>query len=199
MVRFSKKKYRISRKGRNLCKYNIYIVNICFTHNLLIVIMIIYNNIYIVFMSDRFKRLQRQQLDQHIAAIRMCDRPSDGWIRAVRKALGMGAKQLARRMGVSQQALSQLERKECEGAVTLKTLRKAAEAMGCTVVYAILPPDATLEDLIYRQALLKARELVGAVDHTMQLEAQGVGNTQEKIEEMAEMLAKSPDSGLWEK
>jgi predicted DNA-binding mobile mystery protein A len=149
-------------------------------------------------MSRKFKTLQLQQLDSHIAEIRSCERPTDGWIRAIRKSLGMSVSQLAKRMHVSQQAISQLEAKEQNDSITIKTLRKAAEAMNCRVVYAIIPNDGTLEDIVKNQALNKAREIILAVDRTMQLEAQGVGNAQAKIRETAEELASNPNSKLWE-
>lgn len=149
-------------------------------------------------MTDRFKHLQLQTLDQHMAEIRVCDRPSDGWIRAVRKSLGMSVRQLATRMGVTQQAVSQLEAKELNETVSIKTLRKAAEALNCRLVYALVPNDGGLQGILDKQALMKAKDIVSAVDHTMQLEAQGVGNLQQKIKETAEELAKNPNSKLWE-
>jgi len=133
-----------------------------------------------------------------MAEIRVCDRPSDGWIRAVRKSLGMSVRQLATRMGVTQQAVSQLEAKELNETVSIKTLRKAAEALNCRLVYALVPNDAGLQGILDKQALMKAKDIVSAVDHTMQLEAQGVGNLQQKIKETAEELAKNPNSKLWE-
>lgn len=51
---------------------------------------------------------------------------------------------------------------------------------------------------VQQNALHKAKEIVSAVDHTMQLEAQGVGNAQAKIKETAEELAKNPNTKLWE-
>lgn len=133
-----------------------------------------------------------------MAEIRVCDRPSDGWIRAVRKSLGMSVRQLATRMRVTQQALSQLEAKELNETVSIKTLRKAAEALNCRLVYALVPNDGGLQGILDKQALMKAKDIVSAVDHTMQLEAQGVGNLQQKIKETAEELAKNPNSKLWE-
>lgn len=133
-----------------------------------------------------------------MAEIRVCDRPSDGWIRAVRKSLGMSVRQLATRMGVTQQAVSQLEAKELNETVSIKTLRKAAEALNCRLVYALVPNDGGLQGILDKQALMKAKDIVSAVDHTMQLEAQGVGNLQQKIKETAEDLAKNPNSKLWE-
>lgn len=149
-------------------------------------------------MKDKFKQLQLQTLDQHMTEIRVCDRPSDGWIRAVRKSLGMSVRQLAMRMGVTQQAVSQFEAKELNETISIKTLRKAAEALNCRLVYALIPNDGGLQGILNRQAFMKSKDIVSAVDHSMQLEAQGVGNLQQKIKETAEELANNPKSSLWE-
>ena len=149
-------------------------------------------------MTSKFRQLQLETLDEHLAQVHVAPRPSGGWIRAIRTAIGMSARQLAQRMGVSQQALSRLEGKEANDAVTLKSLRRAAEAMNCKVVYALVPEDGSLQDLIEEQALKKAQELVAAVDHTMMLEAQGVGDVKEKTRQVASEMAENLNSSLWE-
>jgi len=149
-------------------------------------------------MSDKLKHLQIQTLDRHIAEIRVCDRPSDGWIAAIRKSLGMSVRQLAERIGITQQSTARLETNEADDSITLKSLRKAAEALDCRVVYALIPNEGSLEATIRKQAIKKASELVRDVDHTMQLEAQGVGNVDAKTKEMADDLAKNPNSKLWD-
>ncbi|HZZ37352.1 MAG TPA: helix-turn-helix domain-containing protein, partial [Caulobacteraceae bacterium] len=53
-------------------------------------------------------------------------RPPKGWLRAVRDALGMTTKQLARRLGVSQPRVVALEKGEVDESVTLTSLRRAA-------------------------------------------------------------------------
>ena len=65
-------------------------------------------------------------------------------------------------------------------------------------MYALVPNDGSLQAILDKQALVKAKDIVSAVDHTMQLEAQGVGNLQQKIKETAEELAKNPNTKLWE-
>ena len=66
--------------------------------------------------------------------------PPEGWLRTMRKALGMSGAQLARKMGVTRALISQAESNEVSGGVTIKTMQKMAEAMGCRFVYAVLPP-----------------------------------------------------------
>ena len=60
-------------------------------------------------------------------------------IRSVRLQQNMMAKQLAARMGVSPARVSVMERDEQRGAVTLKMMQKAAEALGCEFVYSLVP------------------------------------------------------------
>ena len=97
-----------------------------------------------------------------------------GWVRAVRDALGMSTRQLAARMGVAQATVVQLERSEANGTVQLATLRRAADALNCDVVYALVPRDGSLERTVQEQARRRASALVKAVDRSMELEDQAV-------------------------
>ncbi len=147
----------------------------------------------------KFQRLQLKIFDQHVANIQICDRPSDGWIRSIRKSMGMSIRQLSERIGVSQQAVSKLEEGELDNSITLKTLRRAAESMDCKLVYAIVPNKGKLEDIVKEQAYKKAKEIVDSVNHTMILEDQGVNNVKEKIDEISAELANNINSKLWNK
>ena len=60
--------------------------------------------------------------------------PGDGWIATIRKALGMSGAALARRLGVTRARVSQAERAEREGGITLKEMDEFAAAMGCRFV-----------------------------------------------------------------
>jgi predicted DNA-binding mobile mystery protein A len=85
--------------------------------------------------------LARQNLDHRLSPLRKTGdltRPPRGWIKAIREALGMTTAQLAERLGVSQPRVAQLEKSEAEDSITLRTLRRAAESLGCTLVYARL-------------------------------------------------------------
>ncbi len=148
-------------------------------------------------MAKKFKNLQMQTLARHIAEIRICDRPSDGWLGAIRKSLGMSVQTLADRMNISQQSVSKFEKNEVEDSITITSLRKAAEAMECKLVYAIIPVTGGLEDIVKKQAFRKASEIVNPVSHSMMLEAQEVGNKKEKIAELADEMVKNLKSDLW--
>ena len=104
-------------------------------------------------------------------------RPAKGWIRAIRLAFGMTAEQLGERMGVSQPTVHGLEASEADGAIQLKTLRRAAEALGCELVYALVP-KASLEATYTAAAQAVARRELIRIDHSMALEDQAVADTQ---------------------
>jgi len=60
------------------------------------------------------------------------------WIRQMRIKQGLKGFQLAERMQVSPARISVLEKDEIRGAVTLKMMEKAANAMGCRFEYRIV-------------------------------------------------------------
>ncbi len=83
----------------------------------------------------------------------------------------MTAADLAARMGVTGPAVRSLETKEMDGGVRLSTLRRAAEAMDCTLVYAFIP-NSTLQQTVERQAETILDEQLRRANQTMALEAQ---------------------------
>jgi predicted DNA-binding mobile mystery protein A len=115
----------------------------------------------------------RRSLDRALAPFRKAPHraPPRGWIRALRDALGMTAEQLGERMGVKQPSVQRLELSEAEGTIQLSSLRKAAEALDCEVVYALVP-RRTLRETYEAAALKVARRELGLVGHTMALEDQ---------------------------
>ena len=126
--------------------------------------------------------------------------PPEGWLRTMRKALGMSGAQLARKMGVSRALVSQAESNEVSGNVTMKTMQTMAEAMGCRFVYAVLPPKGKeTEDVILTQAMKKARAIVERSDMHMALEGQGLSKAalENQIKRLAQKLAIEMASDFW--
>ena len=119
-----------------------------------------------------------EQLDRKLAALRpflSTLHPERGWLRAIRQALGMTTAQLAKRLDVSQPRIVEIEKGEADRTITLKSLERAAEALGCRVVYVLLP-ERPLAERLDRRALEAAERQLVAVEHTMSLEDQAVGN-----------------------
>ncbi|QND55875.1 mobile mystery protein A [Mesorhizobium huakuii] len=125
--------------------------------------------------------------------------PAEGWIRTVRKALGMSGAQLAGRMGVTRARIAQVEQAELEGGVTLKSMQATAEAMGCRFVYAFVPPD-TIEAIIVAQARKKAEAIVATAGKHMALEDQAVvGNrTRQEVTRLTNELMYEMPSDFWQ-
>jgi predicted DNA-binding mobile mystery protein A len=119
-------------------------------------------------------RQAREALDRRLVPLGPSSKyapPRLGWIRAVRDALGMSARDLATRLGVTGPAVRSLEDGERTGGIRLDSLRRAAEAMDCTLVYAFIP-NGSLEQTVQRQARWILDEQMGRVRQTMALEAQ---------------------------
>ncbi len=66
-------------------------------------------------------------------------------IKQQRLAKGLKSVELAQRLGVSAARVSMLERDEARGAVTLKMLQRAAEALGCRLEYRLTPVNPVSE------------------------------------------------------
>jgi predicted DNA-binding mobile mystery protein A len=128
--------------------------------------------------------------------------PAAGWIRAIRGALGMTTRQLAARMKSEQAAVVRLEQREPEGSVTLDSLERAARAMKCRLVYALVPeaPHDSLDGILDAQCRALARKLARGVAHSMQLESQGVdaAGTEAQVAALAEELKRALDRRIWE-
>ena len=83
-------------------------------------------------MRSAYRGLRLKQLDRSLEpfqAARVVSRPQKGWIRAIREAMGVSAGELGRILGSSRQLPLQLEKAEADDRITLKSLRKAADAL----------------------------------------------------------------------
>jgi len=153
-------------------------------------------------MLPKHKAMARQQLDRTLsvyAAAKQAALPLKGWIRAIREALGMSGKQLAARLQVSQPRIPRLEHDEISGAVSLKTMRQAAEALDCVFVYAIVP-RTSLEETVRVQARKVATARMQRAAHTMLLEEQSLSaaEQQQSLEAAVEELVREMPKELWE-
>jgi predicted DNA-binding mobile mystery protein A len=126
--------------------------------------------------------------------------PPTGWVKALRFALGMSAEQLGRKLGVTRQAVMDIEKREREGAVTVKALKEVAKALDMQFVYGFVPLDGSLENLIDRKAREMATEIVMRTSVSMQLEGQE--NSKERIEkaihERSSSIKNEMPKSLWD-
>jgi len=144
-------------------------------------------------MRPLFRKLRIKQLEralQPFIAARDSPRPQKGWLRAVREATGITVRQMAKRLGKAPTLVVNFEKSEAEYRITLASLRAAADALGCQLVYALVPKSGSIQDLAERRARAKAAENVRAVEHSMALEDQAVGGIDNKIEEETRRILK---------
>src|ERR1700722_12361575 len=126
--------------------------------------------------KPRLASQSRAQLDQRFKEIgpaRQYAAPVKGWIKGIREALGMSTAQLAARLKIRQPSLVTLEQSEAKGSIELATLRRVAEALDCTLVYALVP-NKPLETMVRDRARAFTRKRQAHVEHSMLLEDQKV-------------------------
>ena len=143
----------------------------------------------------------RRQLDKRLKRLQQFGpRPPKGWITAIREALGMTGTQFAARLHVSQPTAIRFERNETRGAITLASLERAARALDCELVYALVP-RSSLESMASARAQEVARQRLLSTAHSMALEAQSVDvdDEHEQVQRLARKLLEQPRSSkLWD-
>ena len=150
------------------------------------------------------KELRLAQMDavlQEAASHSLPPRPSAGWLRAIREALGMTSAVLAARLEITASGLRKLEQAEASDAITLSTLRRVAEALDCELQYALVP-RRPLREMRRQQALKLAQQWQQRAGRTMALEAQPIDSpsegAEERLEAMAQEILRTSGSRLWD-
>ena len=131
----------------------------------------------------------------NLAQFRDAQPPKQGWISAVRRALGMTAKQLAERVGLSQPRIAKMELNENN--LKISTMKKIAEGLDCDFVYGFIP-KSSLQETIKRQAHKKAEAILSSVNTNMALEDQLADNPHILTDLADEMIAKNIRR-IWDK
>lgn len=141
----------------------------------------------------------RVSLDQRFGTLQPVGRfsaPARGWIKAIREGLGMSAEQLGQRLSIKQPSVVALEQSEAKGAIQLATLRRVAQAMDCTLVYALVP-NQPLETIFRDRARSVARKRRAAIEHSMLLEDQAVSR-QDSEARIDELVQKMNPRRIWD-
>jgi len=103
-------------------------------------------------------------------------------------------------MGISRQSLEALEIREVDGSAAMEALRRAADALDCDLVYALVPRQESLDSAVAAQARRVAERLVTRAGHTMALEDQHVpaGETEDQIVVVTRRLLAEWPRDLWD-
>ena len=150
-------------------------------------------------MLNRKQRLILEQVNRNLAYFQQAGQisvPPEGWIRSIRKAINMNLGQLARRLNKKPPSINDFEKREQEGTITLKSLREIADAMDMKLVYAIIPKEGHLQDVVLKAAHKKATEIINRTNTTMGLEDQQnnpgriIKARNEKIDELMNEMPK---------
>lgn len=149
------------------------------------------------------KSLQLQQLNSKMlgfASLKEVAMPPTGWIKAIRTAIGMSMQQLGNKLNISKQGVMDIEKREKEGSITIKSLRGIARAMDMQLVYGFVPNDGSLDALIEKRATELATQIVIRTANTMKLEDQA--NSKKRIEaairERATVIQNEMPKILWD-
>lgn len=149
------------------------------------------------------KSLQLQQLNSKMlgfASLKQVAMPPTGWIKAIRTAIGMSMQQLGNKLNVSKQGVMDIEKREKDGSITIKSLREIARAMDMQLVYGFVPNDGSLDALIEKRATELATQIVMRTANTMKLEDQA--NSKKRIEtairERAAAIKNAMPKILWD-
>jgi predicted DNA-binding mobile mystery protein A len=137
------------------------------------------------------------QLQQSAAALQAL-KPREGWVRGIRRSLGMSMRSFSKRIGFREpSSVKELERNEQAGTITLDTLRRAADSLDAEFVYAIVPRKK-LRETVAERAREVARTRIVPIAKSMALESQGLTSieVERQIEELARELEMKPEA-LW--
>ncbi|MBL0311069.1 MAG: mobile mystery protein A [Bacteroidetes bacterium] len=149
------------------------------------------------------KNLLIQQLNRKMAAyasLKQVAAPPTGWIKAIRNALGMSLQQLGNKLSITKQSVQEIEQREKDGSITIKSLKEVARVMDMQLVYGFVPNDGSLDALIDRKAKDLAKQIVMRSSQTMKLEDQENSNQriENAIEERASAIKNEMPKTLWD-
>ena len=147
------------------------------------------------------KKLQIAQLDKQLADfINFPMAPARGWIHGIRTTLKMSFRQFGSRLGITAQSAQEIEDREKNGNISLKSLKEVAQALDMRLIYGFVPRDGSLEKTLEKQAMLVARKIVMRTDNTMNLEDQRVSKerVEKAVRELADEIKREMPRYLWD-
>lgn len=100
-----------------------------------------------------------QQVDAQIEKFQHLD-SSPPLLRLLRESHFLTRAEVAKRLGISQQALAKIESSENKGTITLNTLRKVASALDCEFIFGFRTKSRqSISKQIWNRSLVIARQL----------------------------------------
>jgi len=149
------------------------------------------------------QKLLLEQTDRKLQVFRSLEKisiPPLGWIHTIRLALKMSLRQLGNKLDMSAQSVKEIEAREANGSITIKSLSETAEALDMKFVYGFVSRHQSLEKMIEQRAYEMAKEIVLRTHKTMQLENQqnSKARIQKAIESRAGEIKNNMPKYLWD-
>ena len=146
------------------------------------------------------QRQAQERINQAASLAKSPAKPIGGWIATFQQAIGMNAPALAERLGISRNNIYAAIQNEQAGTISVNQLEKIAEAMGGRLVYAIIPREGPVEEIVLAQARAKARRTIQRTRAHMALEEQteGLRSEAEMIEELAADIIREGRRDFWQ-
>lgn len=149
------------------------------------------------------RKLLIEQLDQKLLPFSQARKvlvPERGWINTIRTTLNMTMAQVGTKLKITRQGVKSIEESEANGTISLNSLKDVANAMDLKLVYALVPKDGTINDLIQKKAEKLAQKIVLRTNQNMKLEDQGIGDEKiaQTIKELADELKREMKKSLWD-
>ena len=153
-------------------------------------------------MSYWDKKVAREQLDKKLDSLKTFATsgiPQQGWIKTVREALGLSARQLGEKAGIDQSRISRLENAEKDGSLKLSSLQKVAKGLNMRFIYGFVSEN-TLEEMVRSQARKIALRRLKQLNNTMRLEKQELSDEEQKkaLEDMIEKILVDQPKDFWD-
>lgn len=149
------------------------------------------------------KKLIIEQLDRKLKPFIGTEKvivPDRGWVNSIRVTLNMTLEQLGRKLNISRQGAKSIEVSEAMGTISLKSMKEIGAILNMQFVYAFVPKEGSIENLISHKAEELARKIVLRTSQNMKLENQG--NTEEQInraiEDLTIDLKRELNKSLWD-
>ncbi len=154
-------------------------------------------------MDVQKQKLLIEQMDKKLSIMMPLEKniiPQKGWVYSIRTVLKMSLRQLGKKLKISPQSVKEIEERESNGAITIKSLKEVANALEMKLIYGFIPKNGSIEKMIENRANEIARAIVLRTSNTMKLEDQE--NTEEQINKAikskAEELKSKMPKYLWD-
>ena len=155
-----------------------------------------------LFMNYWDRKVVREQLDKRIESLKVflsSGMPQQGWIKTIREALGLSARQLGKKAGFDQSRISRLENAEKNGNLKVSSLEKIAKGLNMRFVYGFVPEES-LEQMVRAQAERIALKRLKTLNITMRLEKQELSSEEQKkaLKDMIEKILVEQPKDFWD-